>query len=426
MAFKNENGSASGGSDENGALLLAAAGAVSPVSELNAQNRAALCKTASVVHVQRNDQIKPEGAHRWLMYLVEGSLSLYQGKEEVGSLAARTPEAMQPLFQDKSAYQSVRTPTVAKIVRFGREQLDILLREQQKNAIHVVDVHVDEADNAVFDDVAAAIGSNAVKLASFGETATRILTSYQSIKGIPELADVIQSDPGLTAHIVNASNKVDAGASDSTTSIRGAITRLGVENTQALMTELLKANTIVPANEALQKRFRRYSQRTTLSSAIVQVLARSMPDLKPEVASLVALTADIGELLVLTYANAHAERFSDEAQLAATIEKLRTILSGWLLALWDFPADFVDASQKARDWYRNHSGEITYTDLVTASLLIIQSEMPDAEHSSIPGADNLLLARRLQQAGIDLKSPDEIVKAATSKLMNVQQLLKAS
>lgn len=426
MAFKSDNGAGASGADENGALLLAAAGAVSPVSELNAQNRAALCRTASVVHVQRNDQIKPENAHRWLMYLVEGSLSLYQGKEEVGSLAARTPEAMQPLFQDKTAYQSVRTPTVAKIVKFGREQLDILLREQQKNAIHVVDVHVDAADNAVFDDIAAAISSNSVKLASFGETATRILTSYQSIAGIPELADVIQSDPGLTAHIVNASNKVDAGAADSTTSIRGAITRLGVENTQSLMTELLKGNTIVPANDVLQKRFRRYSQRTTLSSAIVQVLARSMPDLKPEVASLVALTADIGELLVLTYANQHADRFNDEAQLAGTIEKLRVILSGWLLALWDFPADFVDASQKARDWYRNHSGEITYTDLVTASLLIIQSEMPDSEHSSIPGADNLLLARRLQQAGIDLKSPDEIVKAATSKLMNVQQLLKAS
>jgi hypothetical protein len=52
--------------------------------------------------------------------------------------------------------------------------------------------------------------------------------------------------------------------------------------------------------------------------------------------------------------------------------------------------------------------------------------MPDSEHSAIPGADNLLLARRLQQAGIDLTKPSEIVKAATSRLVTVQALLKAS
>jgi hypothetical protein len=52
--------------------------------------------------------------------------------------------------------------------------------------------------------------------------------------------------------------------------------------------------------------------------------------------------------------------------------------------------------------------------------------MPDGEHSSIPSADNLLLARRFQQAGIDLKSPAEIIKAATTKLVSVQALLKAS
>ena len=183
---------------------------------------------------------------------------------------------------------------------------------------------------------------------------------------------------------------------------------------------------MVCANDVVEKRFRRYIQRTTLSAAIVQVLAKELPDLKPEVAQLIALTADIGELLVLTHANAHADQFTEEQDLASVIENLRPILSVWLLNSWDFPESFIDASTTSRDWYRNLSGEITYTDLVTASLLIIQAEIPDSEHSSIPSADNLLLARRLQQAGIDLKSPGEIVRAATNRLVSVQSLLKAS
>lgn len=426
MVFKSDNNPTVSNSDENGAIVMAAANAVSPVNELNAANREALCKTASVVHVQRNDQVKPENSHRWMMFLVEGTLNLYSGKEEVGSISARTSEALQPLFQNKGDYQTAKTNTVAKIVKFGREQMDILLREQQKNAIRVVDVEVGERDNIVFDDIVAAMKNNTAGLATSSANAPKILTAFRKVAGIPELADVIQCDPGLAAHIVVAANRAEAGVGDGIHSIRGAISRLGVEATQRSIEELLQGNTMVSANDVIEKRFRRFIQRTSLSAAIVQVLAKELPDLKPEVAQLVALTADIGELLVLTYANAHADQFVEEQDLATVIENLRSILSVWLLNSWDFPEDFIDASTTSRDWYRNHNGEITYTDLVTASLLIIQAEMPDSEHSAIPSADNLLLARRLQQAGIDLKSPGDIVRSATNRLVNVQALLKAS
>lgn len=425
MAFKSDSKPAVSNAGENGALLLAAAGAVSPVSELNAINRAALCRTATVVHVQRNDVVKPEGAHRWLMYLVEGTLSLYNGKEEVGTITARSSEALTPLFQDKGAYQSVRTNTVAKIVKFGREQLDILSREQQKNAIQVLDVEVGELENLVFDDIVADMAANKIKLGSSEEAAARILAAMPTVSGIPELAEIIQSDPGLSTQVVRAANKVDAGGAEATTSIRGAISRMGVEATHRCVEEILVNNTFTPGNDVVEQRFRRYIQRSSLSSALVQVLTRDVPECKAEVASLVALTADIGELMVLTYANKHADRFEDEAALGGVVEKLRVVLNSWLLSTWDFAPHFVDAGANSRDWYRNHIGEITYTDLVTGALLIIQSEMPDSVASSIPNAANLLLARRLQQAGIDLTSPGDIIKAATSHIVSVQSLLKA-
>ncbi len=426
MAFKSDSSPTHSSTDDSSALLLAAAGVVQPVSELNAVNRAALCRTATMMHVQRNDVVKPEGAHRWLMYLVEGSLTLYNGKDEVGQLNSRTVDARQPLFADKGAYQSARTSTVARIVRFGREQLDILLREQQKNAIHVVDVEVGELDNLVFDEIVADMAAGSVRLGSDPAAARRVLAALPKVPGIPELAEVLQTDPGLAVHVVNAANRVEGANGEPTQSIRGAISRLGVEATRRTVEELLTSNALVPASPVVEKRLRRYTQRTTLSSAIVQVLAKGLPDLKPEAAALVALSADIGELMVLTYANRHAERFETEAELAAVIANLRTVLGSWLLASWDFPVPFVEACTMSRDWYRNHAGELGHADLVTAALLIIQAEMPDAEHGSIPSASNLLLARRLQQAGIDLSSPGEIVRAATGHIVTVQGLLKAA
>ena len=301
MVFKSDSNPTVSNADENGTQVLAVAGAVSPLSELNPVNRMAISKTASVVHVQRNDQLKPENSHRWMMFLIEGSLTLYSGKEEVGVINAHTSEALQPLFLDKGAYQSARTSTVAKIVKFGREQLDMLLREQQKNAISVMDVHVGELDNLIFDDIVEAMNKSSATLASSSDTAARILASYRGVAGIPELAEVIQCDPGLSAHIVNAANKVDANTSESTSSIRGAITRLGVEETQRCLASLLQSNTIVPSSVIIERRLHRYIQRTALSSAIVQVLAKELPHLKPEVAMLVALTADVGQVLLKTY-----------------------------------------------------------------------------------------------------------------------------
>lgn len=423
--FKSESSQSSQEYDENTTLLLTAAGGVAPVSELNAQNRAALCKTATVTHMQRNDQLKPENSHRWLMYLVEGSLTLYSGKDEIGTLNSRTPDALQPLFEDKS-YQSVKTSSMAKIVRFGREQMDILLKEQQKNAISVVDVEVTELDNLLFDDIIQDIQVNKIALASFGESAARILSSLGNSAVIPELADVIQSDPGLAAHVVLTANRSEAAKSDKTQTIRGAISRLGVEATVQSVTDLLRSNTMIAANSVIEERFRRYVQRTALASAICHVLAKDLPHLKADVAVLVALTADIGELMVITYANKYADRFTDAEELTNCIANLRGVCSSWLLSTWDYPEEFIDASETARQWYRNRVGEISYADLVTAALLIIQSEMPDSEKSSIPSADNLLLARRLQQAGIDLKAPGSIVQEASNRLVSVQSLLKAS
>lgn len=425
MAFNSDSNPTASSSDENSVLVQSAARTVSPVTELNAKNCKALCKSAVVVHVQRNDEIKPENSHRWMMYLVEGSLTLHTGKDEVGVLNANTPESLQPLFQDKGAYQSVKTNTVAKLVKFGREQLDILLKEQQKNAVSVTDVHVGELDNLVFNDIIEAMMSQSVSLPSSSDGALKILGSFARVAGIPELAEVIQCDPGLAVHIVKTANRVDVGTTESTHSIRGAITRLGVEETQRAIAELLKVNTMVPANKIIDTRLKRYIHRTTLCAAIAQVISRELPHLKSEVAMLVALSADVGELLVLKYANAHADQFTSEQQLATVIENLRLVVSSWLMSSWDFPPEFLDASLKARDWYRTHNGEITYTDLVTAALLIINSEMPESQPSSIPSADNLLLARRLQQAGIDLTSPGAIVRAASSRIVNVQGLLKA-
>ncbi|MFK7891061.1 MAG: HDOD domain-containing protein [Granulosicoccus sp.] len=426
MAYKTEQGDAAVTNEKDRVMIAAAASAVSPVGELSAINRAAICKSATIAHVQRNDQLTADNSHRWLIYLVEGSLTLYQGKSEVGVLDAQGTEALQPLFHDKSAYNTARPNALARIVRFGREQLNILLGEQQKNAVRVFDVQVGELDILVFDDIRKEIENDSIRLGCSAVSAARISSTYEQVVGIPELADIIQCDVGLAVQLLDVANRTEAGSNESMSTIRGAITRLGVDETKRQISAMLQANTLTPGTEVIGKCMEHYAYRTSMCVAIVQVLAKQVPRLKPEVATLVALLADIGELMVITYANRYPEKFRDEKALYGVIENLRVILGGWLINTWKFSDEFVDACHMSRDWYRNHGGEITYTDLFTAALLIFQSELKDARQSSIPSANNLLLARRLQQAGIDLTSPGEIFMAANERMCSIRELLKAS
>ena len=411
-------------SNEELALITAIASKASPVNELNADNRSALCKTATVAHMQRNDQLKPENSHRYLMYLVEGSVYLYNGKDEVGTLSAGSSGALQPLFSDKTAYQSIKSPGLARIARFGREQMDILLSEQQKNAVTVHDVHLSELDNLIFDDIRQVMVDKKLVLASFSESSARILKAIANKAGIPELADIIQSDPGLAASIIRASQRTE-GSDQVVQTVRGAISRLGVEATIQAITAQLKENTIVCDNPVIEDRFRKYVKRSLMATRVSVEISGGISHLQPEEAALNSLVSDIGELAIITSANKFSDQIKDEAEFKTCIENLRVIISQWILKSWNFPSGFVDSAMTARDWYRNHPGDISLADVHTASLLAINGASKDAEQSSIPNANNLLLARRLHQAGIDLTSPEALLKRALTKKSQDDDLREA-
>ena len=55
--------------------------------------------------------------------------------------------------------------------------------------------------------------------------------------------------------------------------------------------------------------------------------------------------------------------------------------------------------------------------------LTIESEIPESENKSIPSVVNLLLPRKLQQSGIDLQNPKQILQQAALELKELHQLL---
>ncbi len=405
--------------------LLDLASRLSPISELNEANRLTICKSASVFNMNRSSDIAANKEHRWFTYLLEGQVDVVNArdKDDSEALSAGSDRALQPVLKEFTQHHSVRTKTTAQLVRFGRELFDILLNEQQKTATKVHDIHVTENDNIIFDDIVLAFEQRNVSLHCQPDTGQRISALVQKgSMGIPELSHTLASDPALTAHTLHEANKL-AGTGETTQTMRGAITRLGVESANALAVKIPSEQKWQAANPLFEKHMTNYQRRATLTAAICKVFAKSVPHLSDERAHLIGLLADVGELIVLGHANNHPDQFKDAEALQASARNLREIVGMWLLGAWGFNSHFIEAVELSRDFYRNHTGEITYADLVTGALLTVESEMPEGENKSIPSVVNLLLPRKLQQAGIDLQNPKQILQQAAVELKTLHQLL---
>ena len=405
--------------------LLALAARLNPISELNEANRITICKSATIVNINRSTTLEASKEHRWFTFLFDGQVEVRNSKDkdDTESVAISTDRATQPVLKEFTQHHSIATKTTATLVRFGRELFDILLKEQQKNATKVHDIRVYEKDNIIFDSIIESFEQKSVNLSCQTAISKKLaLLVAGGSMGIPEFSLALAADPALSAHTVHEANKI-ANAGETTQTMRGAITRLGVESTNQLALKIPSEHPWKAANPAIEQHMVNYQRRATLTAAICKVFARSVPHLTDERAHLIGLMAEIGELLVIGHANEHPDEFADAKTLADSVRNLREPVGMWLLSAWGFSENFIEAVESARDFYRNHTGEITYADLVTGALLAIESELPDGENKSVPSVVNLLLPRKLQQAGINLQEPAQILQQAAAELQELQQLL---
>ena len=287
------------------AELLALAAKLSPISELNEANRITICKSATLVSVNRSTALAANKEHRWFTYLFEGQVDVLNAKEkeDVESISTSSDRALQPVLKEFTQHHSIATKTTATLVRFGRELFDILLKEQQKNATKVHDMRVYEKDNIIFDSIIESFEQRTVNLSCQGDIGKKIATLVQQgSMGIPELSLALAADPALSAHTMHEANKI-ANAGETTQTMRGAITRLGVESANELAIKIPAEQQWKAANPVIEQHMANYQRRATLTAAICKVFAKQVPHLTDERAHLIGLMADIGELQVIGHAN---------------------------------------------------------------------------------------------------------------------------
>ncbi|MEM7293581.1 MAG: HDOD domain-containing protein [Pseudomonadota bacterium] len=404
-------------------LILLQASKLAPVEDLTDANRKLLCKTAAITTVQPNKRICANDEHRWLTYLIEGQVDIMEGKAQKATLTDACAKARDPIFASSTSHEWALAKSSCTVLRFDREQTELLLREQQRDATQVLEIEVTEADNQVFDAVYEAFQKRQLTVPSLPDIALKIRDAVNKPNiGASEVAQIIQSDPVLTGRLINIANSPVARGVEKVSSVKMAVTRLGLEATRSLAFTLAVKQLFRGNNKMVGNLMTELFSHSSYVAALSYVLSRRIEHLDPERAQLGGLIHDIGGIPILGYAEKFPDLFESENQLRATVRNLSQIVGQWVLSSWEFDHELCDIPLACRDWYRNHATELDYVEVTIAALMHEASKSPPIGET-IPALENVAIGRKLMNMGIDLSEASNFFNEAEEEIAAVNQLI---
>ncbi len=236
-----------------------------------------------------------------------------------------------------------------------------------------------------------------------------------------KIAKVVQMDPVITARLVHIANSPLYRGRRNIESCPEALTRLGLQAAQQLITSIALKSVFIAKSGYVRKRMQDLWTHSSYVAAIAAVLAHKTPGFDPDRAMLAGLIHDIGSVPILAYADRHPELVRDSSDIERTIHELRATIGILIMRKWSFPADFEDVTLNAENWWRDEHGEADYTDLVIVSQL--HSLVGTLEIHRYPRLQEVPAFRKFIGSESDTALSLDLLRLAKDEISQVRQML---
>ena len=192
--------------------------------------------------------------------------------------------------------------------------------------------------------------SDALELPSLPEVAIRIGRAMEDdISDAATIAEMIQTDPQITAKLIKASNSAMYGRRSEVETCAGAVIRLGTDVTHKLVLSFAMKELFKSDSSLLQQRMQELWKHSTHVAALCYVLAKHDNRFNPELAMLIGLLHDIGVVAVLNYARSFPMEARQPEVIDQACKRLRAQTGSLILRKWGFPTEFIIAALEAEN-----------------------------------------------------------------------------
>jgi len=236
-----------------------------------------------------------------------------------------------------------------------------------------------------------------------------------------KIARVVQTDPSITARLIQISNSPLYRGRRKIESCPEALTRIGLKASQDIITAFAMKAVFKAKSPLIRKKMQELWTHSSYVAAISAVFAHKTPGFDPDRAMLAGLIHDIGIVPILTYADKHPDILSNPKDLLETIRELRVEIGIQIVKKWDFPSDFEDVITHAENWRRESGSKPDYTDIVMISQL--HSFIGKVDIKKMPKMDELPAYQKLVSGSLDVDKSINILDQAKDEISHIQNML---
>lgn len=236
-----------------------------------------------------------------------------------------------------------------------------------------------------------------------------------------KIARVVQTDPSITARLIQISNSPLYRGRRKIESCPEALTRIGLKASQDIITAFAMKAVFKAKSPLIRKKMQELWAHSSYVASISAVFAHKTPGFDPDRAMLAGLIHDIGIVPILTYADKHPDILSNPKDLLETIRELRVEIGIQIIKKWDFPSDFEDVITHAESWYRESGSAPDYTDIVMISQL--HSFIGKVDIKKMPKMDELPAYQKLVSGSLDVDQSINILDQVKDEIQNIQNML---
>ncbi|MFK5947406.1 MAG: HDOD domain-containing protein [Methylococcales bacterium] len=278
------------------------------------------------------------------------------------------------------------------------------------------------AKNRLFLDCYKFMQSDKLALPTIPDVSFKIRRAINDDKANnSKIARVVQTDPAITARLIQISNSPLYRGRRKIESCPEALTRIGLKASQDIITAFAMKAVFKAKSPLIRKKMQELWAHSSYVASISAVFAHKTPGFDPDRAMLAGLVHDIGIVPILTYADKHPDILVNPRDLAETVKKLRIEIGIQIIRKWDFPSDFEGVISHAENWQRDSGKPADYSDIVMIAQL--HSFIGKVDVKKMPQMDQLPAYRKLVSGNLDIDQSINILDQAKDEIEHIRQML---
>ena len=361
------------------------------------------------------------------LYLISGAAyATTQDKRVMRCEGSRDGELVPIARLRPSMYRVVTSEPVVHYLKIYSDQLTEFAQRLDNDITDISVIEIDQSDeeNELTIQLFQDLMSGELKLPSLPSVAHRIQQAFaDDAVNAEKICTIIQSDPVITAKLIMTANSALYRGQAKIESLQRAVVRLGHETTRKQVLTFAVKELFKGKTSAMKMEMQNLWKHSQHVACMCRLMANRLQGFDVEQAQLAGLIHDLGEVAILQYAQENNELISNRKLLLGAIKKLRSQITGMLLAQWHFGPEFVTVGEECEDWFRNPGDQPDLCDLVLIAQYHTFIGTPAMKQ--LPPVQTLPAFAKLGMADLDLEQILDFLKSSRNEIEAIEAHLGA-